>query len=1025
MPKIEVQLFQIPCVKLEGKEVSFPFKRVDALFYYLICRKTATRQELVDLLWEDCAEEVGYKNLRHTIYTLRKVLGSDLILTVPKTEVRLNPAWELVSDFDRCGTEGTADTEQFLRGFTVKNAPNFNAWVDQMREQMAARTLNDLSAGAAEAQEKGDLAQAERLSLEYLSRDGLDEKMVMFLMKLYQKDGRYYKAANLYQKLKDRLAEELGIAPLHETAALYYDIVNRWNETTADDPEQVNFPLAGSRSRLLQKIQERYQSFQSGYQTPSLLFYGESGCGKSYLLQHFLRDEDFSDVLVLTGHCSQLQEGVYLEPWKNVMLAVAEESVKRNLSIPTATRRTIARVFPVFSDEAGEQREACKFKQNRCGALVTDAVALLLSLAAAQRKILLVFEDLQWMDPASQDLLCQVVRRLGGGQLLLLASSRTLNVDVNFMLDESALERVCVPCFTKKETDQYLDAVLGADLPAAVRSHIYEATGGNPRLLAGAAENLRGKEPTADVLPDANEILRQRMAGLSTQALHLANVLALFPDKTPCRLLSEITGYQTAQLYSLSVELEEHSLIGECCVNGESYLEFLHPHMREALYQVQSYFQRQPLHLKIADCLQKTLPEGDVDALARAAHHCRAGGDSLRAFRFEAASLYWRTSWTCEIPPLVPAETSIPAPLPDGMTLEDEVRRLEQELDRLRRQYPSGPQSGELDKPERMLLCAKARMLIYTGQYQEGLGATETLLQALTPCAAEDTDLLLWVLRQRIAYSVQTDQPEPEYIVRGLEIAEESGLKRQRACYLLLRGIDFCKEGSYKSSDYFFRQSLGLFDHPERCPMFCGYVRTWQGEWKRRQKDFAGACELYQLAVEQTEGLAPWPGSGFLFTCYGRAAMALGDDKRARQMFARAMEVFEKTEELPGRSLAEAYTAYYAAQDGGYASAVELLKVSWDSASKLSSLVEQGIRDSVLARLRRQLDQEHALGNELDHYLYRPLDIYCHRGMQRLRGVKGAYEYDQLEDCLKYSVRQAKPLTVENLYSKNKNFMTE
>lgn len=1022
MPKIEVQLFQIPCVKLDGKEVSFPFKRVDALFYYLICRKTATRQELVNLLWEDCAEEVGYKNLRHTIYTLRKVLGSDLILSIPKTEVRLNPARELISDFDR---EGAVDTEQFLRGFAVKNAPNFNAWVDQMREQMAARTLNDLFTGAAKAQEKGDLAQAERLSLEYLNRDGLDEKMVMFLMKLYQRDGRYYKAANLYQRLKDKLAEELGITPLHETAALYYEIVNQWNKTTEETPGRADPEMTESRAALLQKIQERYQSFQEGYEVSSLLFYGEAGCGKSYLLQYFLRGGDFSDTLVLRSGCSQRQAGVYLEPWKNVMLSVAEEVASRNLQIPETTRRTIARVFPVFSVGAEEQREPGEFKQNRCGALVTDAVALLLSLAADRRKILLVFENLQWMDPASQDLLCQVVRRLGGSQLLLLASSWTLNVDVNFMLDESALERICVPCLTRKETDRYLDAALDADLPAAVRSRIYEATGGNPRLLAGAVENLRGKEPTEDTLPDANGILRQRMAGLSTQALHLADVLALFPDKTPCRLLSEITGYQTAQLYSLSVELEEHSLIGECCVDGESYLEFLHPHMREALYQAQSYFQRQPLHLKIADCLQENLQEGDVDALARVAHHCQAGGDSLRAFQCEAAGLYWRTWRTCEIPPLVPAEIADPAPLPEGMTMEDNVQRLEQELDRLRRQFPSGGESGELDKSERVLLCAKARMLIYTGRYQEGLSVTEALLRDMTPCAAEDTDLLLWVLRQRIAYSVQTDQPEPEYIVRGLEIAEESGLKRQRACFLLLRGIEFCKEGSYKSSDYFLRQSLGLFDRPERYPVFCGYIRTWQGEWKRRQKDFAGACETYQLAVELTEGLAPWPGSGFLFTCYGRAAMALGDEKKARQMFARAMEAFEKTDELPGRSLAEAYTAYYAAQDGKYASAVDLLVTSWDSASKLSSLVEQGVRDSVLARLRREMDQDHMLNNELDRYLYRPLDIYCHRGMQRLRGVKGAYEYDVLEDCLKYSIRQAKPLTVENLYSKNKNFMTE
>lgn len=1025
MPKIEVQMFEIPCVKLDGKEVSFPFKRVDALFYYLICRKTATRQELVDLLWEDCAEDVGYKNLRHTIYTLRKVLGADLILTVPKTEVRLNPARELRSDLDRCDGGEAADKEQFLRGFTVKNAPNFNAWVDQVREQMAARTLSDLADGAAQAQEKGDLARAERLSLEYLNRDGLDEKMVMFLMKLYQRDGRYYKAANLYQRLKDKLAEELGITPLHETAALYYEIVNQWNRTTEDAPGRTSPRMTASRTALLRKLQERYRLFQEGYEASSLLLYGEAGCGKSYLLQSFLRGGDFSGALVLKGGCSQRQAGVYLEPWKNVMLSVAEEVASRKLQIPETTRRTIARVFPVFSNGGEARREPGEFKQNRCGALVTDAVALLLSLAADRRKILLVFEDLQWMDPASQDLLCQVVRRLGGSQLLLLATSWTLNVDVNFMLDESALERVSIPCLTREETDEYLDAALGADLPAAVRVRIYEATGGNPRLLAGAVESLRGKEPTENTLPDANGILRQRMAGLSTQALHLANVLALFPDKTPCRLLSEITGYQTAQLYTLTVELEEHSLIGECCVDAESYLEFFHPHMREALYQAQSYFQRQPLHLKIAECLQGNLREGDADALVRVAHHYRAGGDDLRAFRCEAAGLYWRTWRICESPPLVPADTPVPAPLPEGETAEDEVKRLEKELERLRRQFPSGQQSGELDGPERLLLCAKARTLIYTGRYQEGLGVTDALLQAMTPCAAEDTDLLLWALRQRIAYHMQTDQPAPEYIVRGLEIAEESGLKRQRACYLLLRGMDFCKEGSYKSSDFFLRQALGMMDHPERYPMFCAYIRTWQGEWKRRQRDFAGACEVYQAAVDQTEGLPPWPGSGFLLTCYARAAMALGDHDKARHMLGRAMETFGTTHELPGRGLAEAYTAYYAAQDGKYAEAVELLAASWDSASKLSSLVEQGIRDSILARLRRELDQNRTLDNDLDRYLYRPLDIYCHRGMQRLRGIKGAYEYDELEDCLKYSIYQTKPLTVENLYSKNKNFMTE
>lgn len=1023
MAKIEVQLFKIPSVMLDGKAVAFPFKRVDALFYYLVCKKSATRQELVDLLWEDCAEETGYKNLRHTIYTLRKVLGADLVLTVPKTEVRLNPAVELVSDFDR-REGGTEDMEQFLRGFTVKNAPNFNSWVDQVREQMASRTLSQLFAGAAAAEARGDLAEAERLGLEYLNRDGLDEKMAMFLMRLYRQDGRYYKAANLYQRLKDKLAEELGIAPLHETAQLYYDIVNQWNATTAEDAGERAGQLPGSRVSLLKKIQARYQAFQEGYPAPSLLLYGESGCGKSYLVQQFLHDGDFSGALVLRGKCTQTQAGMYLEPWKDVMLAVAEAAVSKNLRIPERTLRTIARVFPVFSSGGEEPREACAFKQNRCGPLVAEAVALVLSLVADRQKLLLVFEDLQWMDPAGQDLLCQVLRRLGGSQLLLLATSWTLNVDVNFTADDAALERIHIPCFTEAETKGFLDAALGTQLPDSLRGRIYEATAGNPRLLADAAEKLRGKEPAEDAALDSNSILRQRLRGLSAKALHLANVLALFPERTPCRLIYEITGYQAAQLYPLSVELEEHSLIGERCVDGESYLEFIHPHMRQALYQQQSYFQRQPLHLQIADCLARGQREGDEAALLRTAYHYREGGDGLQAFRCETVFLYWRTRRLYELPSLAPAEDFLAAP-PEGAVAEPVFQTLEQELGRLRRRSQTPEDAGGLDRLEGLLRCAKARLMIFTGQYQEGLALTDRSIREMTPCAAEDTGLLLQVLRQRIAYGLQTDQVEPEYMVKGLEIARQAGLKQERACYLLLRGVAFCKQGAYKRGEYFLAQALEQLEQPERYPVFCAYARTWQGERLRMQREFDAACAFYQMAADLTAGLPPWPGSGFLHTCYGRAAMALGDGAKAEALFAKGMELYQKTGELPGRSLAEAYSAYYAAQAERYDEAAALLAASWESASRQSSLVEQGIRDSVLAQLRRELDQKHAVDNALNRYLYRPLDLYCHRGMQRLRGVEGVYEYQQLEECLKYGVRQAKPLTVENLYSKNKNFMTE
>ena len=62
-------LLQTPGILLNGRPVAFPFKRADALLYYMLVRRSATRQELISLLWESCDEEVGLKNLRNALYT--------------------------------------------------------------------------------------------------------------------------------------------------------------------------------------------------------------------------------------------------------------------------------------------------------------------------------------------------------------------------------------------------------------------------------------------------------------------------------------------------------------------------------------------------------------------------------------------------------------------------------------------------------------------------------------------------------------------------------------------------------------------------------------------------------------------------------------------------------------------------------------------------------------------------------------------------------------------------------------------
>jgi len=61
MDLIRIKMFDIPSVYINDEKLTFPFKKVEALFYYLLENKQATREELVALLWPEEREEIAKK----------------------------------------------------------------------------------------------------------------------------------------------------------------------------------------------------------------------------------------------------------------------------------------------------------------------------------------------------------------------------------------------------------------------------------------------------------------------------------------------------------------------------------------------------------------------------------------------------------------------------------------------------------------------------------------------------------------------------------------------------------------------------------------------------------------------------------------------------------------------------------------------------------------------------------------------------------------------------------------------------
>ena len=146
MARLDAKLFGIPKVTADGRTLSLPYKKADALLYYLVLKRRAARSELIGLLWPDSSSQSALKNLRHAIYSIRKELGWDPCSGGQRTVLELAPeveVWCDVSEFLATG-EPSLYSGELLQGFVVPKAEAFESWLMGERASLQAWYLRAL-----------------------------------------------------------------------------------------------------------------------------------------------------------------------------------------------------------------------------------------------------------------------------------------------------------------------------------------------------------------------------------------------------------------------------------------------------------------------------------------------------------------------------------------------------------------------------------------------------------------------------------------------------------------------------------------------------------------------------------------------------------------------------------------------------------------------------------------------------------------------------------------------------------------
>jgi predicted ATPase len=264
--------------------------------------------------------------------------------------------------------------------------------------------------------------------------------------------------------------------------------------------------------------------------------------------------------------------------------------------------------------------------------------------------LLLVFEDLHWIDAETQALLDTLVESLPTTRLLLLVNYRPEYQ--HGWGSKTYYTQVRLDPLLPVSADALLQALLGDDPSlAALKRLLIARTEGNPffleesmralvetRVLAGEPGAYRLMRPLPDIAVPATvqAVLAARIDRLPPDTKRLLQTAAVIGTEVPFPLLQTVADMVPETLHRSLAQLQGAEFLYETHLFPERVHTFKHALTQNVAYQSLLTSTRQQVHRQIAQAVETLFPETVETQPERLAHHYTA------AALYEPAVAYWQ-----------------------------------------------------------------------------------------------------------------------------------------------------------------------------------------------------------------------------------------------------------------------------------------------------------------------------------------------------------------------------------------------
>ncbi len=269
---------------------------------------------------------------------------------------------------------------------------------------------------------------------------------------------------------------------------------------------------------------------------------------------------------------------------------------------------------------------------------IFEALNGLVAQAARKAPLVVLIEDLHWIDATSEAWLAQQVMRLTGVAVLLLVTHRP-GYRAPWQSQSSATQ-IALPALGADDSGALIRSVpRKAALTPDAMDHVVERAQGNPFFLEELAFTYPGDGRHVTAIPDTVQaVIAARVDRLPPREKRLLQIASVIGARIPLNLLEKIDGLEAAARRESLMYLQETELIYERHGAPEPVFAFKHALTQDVAYLGLVAKTRRRIHQDIADVLARDFSELVDQRPEILARHLTEAG------RARAAIAHWRSA---------------------------------------------------------------------------------------------------------------------------------------------------------------------------------------------------------------------------------------------------------------------------------------------------------------------------------------------------------------------------------------------